>query len=168
MNLPTRSDLLDVNGRPLTLSLFLELGYSDYALYTLKECDHEYKGKVYPSIKQLYIEKADPTEYTFANTYFLGWKHWLRLCENKQIRVYIDEWREELEVKIRCQGIKDVIASAKGGSFQAAKWISDRGWKTRGAGRPSREEVDREIAFQSKIDTEYGADVVRLFSAELK
>ncbi len=154
---------LDSGGKPLTQSIFLEVGYSDQAVYTLKEEDHEYKGKLYPSLKRLYLEMADVTEYEFANTYLLGWRHWKRLCENKLLRKYIDEWREELELKMRAKGVKEAIRAAEAGGFQAAKWLSDKGWDQRGAGRPSKAEVEREKKFQARVSDEYGADVVRLF-----
>jgi len=157
-----KARLLDINGRPLTQSLFLEIGYTDYAVYTFKDQDHIWNGKVYPSIKALYLELNDPTEYVFTNQYLLGWSHWKRLLENKLIRKEIEEWREELEVKLRCSGVQNAITSAKSGSFQAAKWLADRGWDTRGAGRPSKAEVEREKQFQVTVDKEYSADIIRL------
>lgn len=161
-----REQLLDTGGRPLTQSLFLELGYSSYAVYTLKDDDYQYNGKNYPSIKRLYLELNDPTEYDFAKAYLLNWNHWKRLCENKQIRVHIEEWRDELEVKMRSKGVKQAIMSAEQGGFQAAKWLADRGWDTKGAGRPSKASVENEKAFQAKVSEEYGADVVRLFKGK--
>jgi hypothetical protein len=155
--------MLDSMNKPITQSLFLELGYTDFSVYTLKDNDYEYKGKVYPSLKRLYLEMADPTEYEFAVTYLIGWRHWKRICENKQIRVYIDEWREELEMKLRSEGVKHAMQSAKLGGFQAAKWLADRGWSNKGAGRPSKEDVEGEKKFQARMDSEYGADVLRLF-----
>jgi hypothetical protein len=161
--IPTREQMLDVMNKPLTQSLFLEIGYTDAAIYTLKEVDHEHNGKVYPSLKRLYLEMADPTEYEFATTYLLGWRHWKRLCDNKFIRTHIDEWREELEIKLRCRGVKQVLIAAETGSFQAAKWMSDRGWSNRGAGRPTAADIKGEKEFQARVESEYGADVVRLF-----
>lgn len=159
-----KTKLLDNMGKPLTQSLFLEVGYSDYAIYTWKDRDHEYNGKIYPSLKRLYIEFEDPTEYEFANTYLLGWNQWKRLCDNKIIRREIDQWREELELKLRARGIKEAIKAAESGGFQAAKWLADRGWDTRGAGRPSKEEVEKEKRIQARVNDEFGADVVRLFN----
>lgn len=155
--------MLDSMGKMRTQSLFLELGYNDEACFTLKEEDHFYEGKTYPSLKRLYLEAADPTEYKFATEHLLGWKHWQRMCENKAIRKYVDEWREELEVKLRCQAIGDAINLAKAGQFQAAKWVADRGWATRAAGRPSKAEIEHEKKVQARIDDEYGADVIRMF-----
>lgn len=162
MELPSKDKMIDTMGRPLTQSLFLELGYNDSALYTLKDDDFVYNGRELPSIKRLYLECEDPTEYEFATTYFLGWNHWLRLCENKAIRRYIDEWRCELEVKLRSRGVKAAIHQASLGSYQAAKWLADRGWDTRGAGRPSKTDVEHEKKVQAAMADEYSADIVRL------
>lgn len=163
MKLPSKEQMTDDMGRPITQSLFLEINYTELSVYTLKDDDHELNGKQYPSLKRLYLECEDPTEYEFATTYLLGWKHWLRLCENKAIRKHIDEWRDELEVKLRSQGVKEVIRAAnRPGGLQAAKWLADRGWATRGAGRPSKADVDREKAIQANITDEFTADIVRL------
>jgi hypothetical protein len=158
----------DVGGRPLTQSLFLEVNYTPNATYTLKDYDHEWEGHVYPSLKRLYLEFEDPTEYDFANTYLLGWQHWQRLVENKLTRKHIDEWREELEYKLKARAVKLMVQSAESGNYQAAKWLADRGWTTRAAGRPTKAEVDGERAAQAKIVQEYGADVHRLFAEQGK
>lgn len=159
-----KSKLVDSMGRPITQSLFLEIGYSEYAVYTLKEYDHEYKGKVYPSLKALYLKEEDPTEYVFASKYLLGWQHWKRLCENKQIAKHIEEWREELELKIRSRAVQDMmnLCASENGNFSAAKFLADRGWEKRGAGRPSKAEKERHTRIEEKITEEFDADVKRL------
>ncbi len=159
----TREQLL-VGGKPLTQSLFLEIGYGSDAVYTLKEVDYLYNDKLYPSMKRLYIEMADPTEYKFATTYLLGWKHWLRLCENKVVRKYIDEWREELEVKLRSIAAHKIMIEADKGSFQSAKWLADRGWDTRAAGRPTKLDKEKQLKIQENINAEFSGDVVRMFT----
>jgi hypothetical protein len=158
-----KSLLCDDGGKPLTQGLFLELGYGEKSVFTLKEQHYTYKDKFYPSLKQLYLEEGDPTEYSFATKYLLNWKHWMRLCDNRIIRKHIDEWRDELEVKLRCQAVGDVIKSAKNGNYQAARWLADRGWETRGAGRPTKAEVEHEKKVQAAMNDEYKEDVVRLF-----
>ena len=158
-----KSKLVDTNGKPLTQSLFLEIGYNDFAIFTLKEQDYDYNGKLYPSLKRLYLEMEDPTEYEFASTYLLGWRHWKRMNENKILAKHFDEWREELEYRMRCKGVKALLNSAKNGNFQAAKFFVDKGWDKRQAGRPSKLEMEREKAFQDRVKEEYGGDVVRLF-----
>jgi hypothetical protein len=162
METPSKDKMVDSMGRPITQSMFLEIGYTEAALYTLKDNDFEYNGKVLPSIKRLYLEIADPTEYEFAQTCLLGWNHWQRLCENKAVRKHIDEWRTELEVKLRSRGVKAAISAANGGNFQASKWLADRGWDTRGPGRPSKAEVERETKVQAAMSEEFGADIIRM------
>lgn len=159
-----KTKLRDSRGRPLTQSLFLEVGYNtEFAVYTQKDEDYEYKGKVYPSLKRLYLEHEDPTEYDFACTYLLGWEQWQRICANKVFTKMVERWREELELKIRAQAVRDIMnTSATEKGFQASKWLADRGWDKRAAGRPSKEEVDRERNMQAKIEDEYTSEVTRL------
>ena len=159
-----KSKFLDVMGRPLTQSLFLELGYSENAVYTLKEYDYPYKGKHYTSLKRLFLLEEDPTEYTFAEKHLLGWQHWKRLCENKAIAKHIEEWREELELKIRSQAVRDMMnmCASESGNYSAAKFLADRGWEKRAAGRPSKAEKDKHLRIEEKIEEEFAADVKRL------
>lgn len=160
--LPTKEQMLDSTGRPITQSLFLELQYSPLAIYTLKDQDYEYKGKVYPSIKKLYLEAEDPTEYVFANKYLLGVSHWLRICDNKMFTPHVEQWRFELEMKLRAEGVRQMIIAAKKGSQSSAKWLVDRGWSSRGAGRPSKDELERERKIQENIRSEFEDDIRRL------
>ena len=156
--------LKDGQGRPLTQSLFLEIGYEeDKAIYTFKDEDHEYKGNTYYSLKQLYLEMEDPTEYEFANKYLLGWQHWKRLKANKILAKHFAEWEEELELRLRAQGIRAAIdQAAEDKGFQAAKWLADKGWQKNSVGRPSKHDKLREERMQAKLDDEFSADVVRL------
>ena len=161
--LPTREEMIDSLGRPITQSLFLEIGYSKASAYTLKDVDHEYEGRIYPSIKRLYMEMEDPTEYKFAVKYFLGWKHWQRICANVVIREHVDEWREELEYKMLSTATGQMIEMAKSCNYQASKWMADKGWAIKGAGRPSKATLEKERKQRDDIATEYKDDVVRLF-----
>lgn len=166
MKLPyNKEQLKDSLGRPLTQSLFLEIGYNtEYAIFTFNDEDKEYNGKIYPSLKRLYLEIADPTEYRFAKTCLLGWSHWKRLKENKALRPYFDEWAEELEVMLRSEGIIAAMdmTSSEGGNFQAAKWMADRGWEKRSPGRPSKNETERERRISERINDELTDNVVRM------
>lgn len=160
--LPTKDQMVDSTGRPMTQSLFLEAQYSPYSIYTLKDEDYEYNGKLYPSIKKLYLETEDPTEYLFATKYLLGIKHWYRIYENKLMQPHIDEWRFELELKLRSKGVRQLIGAANKGSQSAAKFLVDKGWSERGAGRPSKEEMEKEKKILSNIQDEYADDFKRL------
>lgn len=162
MILIDKSRLVDSGGRPLTQGLFLEIGYGPNAVYTLKDYDHEWEGRKYPSLKKLYLAMEDVTEYEFVTTHLLNWKQWQRLIENKEVSKHITEWREELEFKLRSKAARKMIEQANGGSYQASKWLLDRGWVNRAAGRPSNEEKQRHLAQDERISSEYSADIIRL------
>lgn len=152
-------------GRPLTQSLFLEVGYNPAAVFTLKDVDHEYNGKVYPSMKRLYLETSDPTEYKFANTYLAGWDQWMRITANKALLPHVEKWRFELEVKLRSEGVLAVRRHSQSrhpSAWQASKWLADRGWDTKGAGRPSKEDAERDKRIVEDIHNEFLQDAGRL------
>jgi len=154
--------LLDTSGRPLTQSLFLEFNYNvEYSVFTFDDDDKTYKGKVYPSLKKLYLECADPTEYTFAKKYLLGWSHWKRLNENKALRKHFDEWREELEISLRSEGVQAIIEGATD-NFQAAKWLADKGWEKRTPGRPSKDELEREERIFERVADDLNGTIARM------
>lgn len=154
-------------GNYITQSLFLELSYTDTSLclYTLKENDWEYNGKVYPSIKRLYLEIADPTEYQFAKVCFEGWNHWKRMFEKTNLlKPYIEDWRAELEVKLRSDGVRGMLDSALNGNPKSAQWLADKGFVEGGkkAGRPSRKSKQDEAVFKEQVQQQYGSDLERL------
>jgi hypothetical protein len=159
-----KSKFKDSGGRPLTQALFLEIGYTDNAYYTLKEEDYKYKGSVYPSLKRLYLEHEDVTEYDFATTYLISWQHWQRLCNNKQVRKHIDEWRLELELKLRSAGLKAIIESAldEDGGFQAQKYLADKGWEKNSAGRPKKDTSEHDAKVQGLLEDDFSADIIRM------
>lgn len=155
--------MIDERGKFRTTSLFLETYYDPViSLFTYKDEDHVYQGKTFISLKKRFIEMEDPTEYEFANEYLCGWRHWQRFVENKYVRTHIDEWREELEFRLRAKATKQMHAAAASGNYQAIKWITDRGWVTRGAGRPTKAEVEREKNVAERLDNEFSADIIRL------
>lgn len=156
----------DKMGRYLTQSLFLELLYdTDAAIYTLQDREREYKGKIYPSIHQAYLEMADPTEYSFAMKYFHSWQHWLKISNAAIIKPHIEKWRDELEVMLRSQGIRKLIKTSEGNSkdsVSASRWLADRGWNKRKAGAPSKEEVIRQQKIAASIESEIEKDAKRI------
>jgi hypothetical protein len=152
----------DSMGRWATQSLFLEIGYGDSAIFTLKDEDHEHKGNKYLSLKRLYLAYEDPTEYDFATKYLGGWQHWKKLQGNKEIMKHIIEWREELELKLRSQGTRDMINLSADGNVQASKFLIEKGWDKRPAGRPSKKEQLKEQRVKEAITAEFDGDISRL------
>lgn len=77
--------------------------------YTLKDEDHA----GLPSLKRLYLEEADPTEYTFATKHLGGWEHWKKIRECEWFKPHLESWREELELKMKSEAYKKIMAEAK-------------------------------------------------------
>lgn len=159
--------MIDTKGAARTQSLFLETSYADtqYVQYTLKPRDHMYKGRLLPSIKRLYLEFGDVTEYYFAYEYFLDWDHWQQIRRNELIAKHIDGWSEEMEIRRRADGIESIVMAAtdcEKPNFQAAKYLADGGWNKKKAGRPSKEAIERETKIQAKVMDEFGSDLKRL------
>lgn len=157
------SKFKDKQGKWFTQALFLEMGYKPQAMFTLDDKDKTYEGVIYPSLKRLYLEAEDPTEYDISVSHLGGWNHWKRLRGNKLIAKHLDEWKEELNVKLTAKGVKLAVKIAsEGGTFQAAKWLADTGWEKRIAGRPSKDEVEGELKKQARDADDFSADILRV------
>lgn len=152
------------DGQYFTQSLFLETKYdTERALYTLKPKDYTFKGKLYPSIRRLYLEMEDPLEYTFACTYFDCWEHWVRITQNMAVSKHIESMREELLVKMRAKAIKSIMAQSRTDKgFAAAKWLAEQSWIQQPKGRPSKAAVQKEAKRQQAINDLLQDDAERM------
>lgn len=150
----------DEKGRYIVQGLFLEDSYNaDLAVYTFAGEDKNYKGKLFPSLKKLYLKEGDPEEYLFADKYLFDWPHWQRLCKNAVVGRHIEQWREELAHSLRAEGIATLIDLAiNDKSYQAAKWLADKGWDVKKRGRPSQEEIDGHLKKEKELEKKYSDD----------
>lgn len=139
-------------GHWLGQTLFLETckGDTSKVLYSLKDFDREYKGTKYPSIRKIFVQLEDPTEYLIATEYFGGWEHWKVLC-NTTLKNVIADWRDELEVRVRAKGLKTIRQLSEEGDRQAAKILLDKGWEKRTAGAPSKQEKENHLKQQAQV-----------------
>jgi len=132
------------NGKYKTVSLFLEHDYKpDVAIFTDKEEDLDYNGKVFPSAKRLFVGLGDPTGYMFSQEYLGGWKHWQTLLKSAVTRRYIEAWQEEVEVSLRAEAIRHVVDASKSGGqsgTSAAKWLAEKGYAPKVDGRKATKE----------------------------
>lgn len=158
----SKSDMKTEGGRLITQGLFIDFKYDEtFAQYTLDDWDKEYKGKTYPSLKKLFIQFGDVIEYDFANEYLLGWNHWQRICANKLLAEHIEVWREELTLSLMAEGVRNIAQQAET-SFQASKFLADRGWEVKKAGRPSKADKQSELDKRLRMTSEYDSDVIRM------
>lgn len=103
---------------------------NEFAIFTMDRNDRVINGKTYFSLHKLYIDIGDPTEYDFAMKVFGSWQIWERFCGNNMFSKDINNWRFELEVKIRSTAVKQIVKNSKEGikGQSAAKFLSDGGW----------------------------------------
>ena len=157
-------------GAHLLKPIFFEYDNSEhlYSVYTLKDYDHTVDGVTYPSLRKLYVEMEDPTEYEFAVKHLDGWVHWKKLTESSFFQQYLKEWREELEVRMRAKALNRIKTRATGDtkdSFAADKILLAGGWKTQSTekvGRPTKDKIKEEANKLFMESTEFDEDFKRL------
>ncbi len=87
----------------------------------------------------------------------------IRMCENKAIRKHIDEWRIELELKLRATALRSIIdMSADDKGFQAAKYIAEAAWKKNRVGRPTKDTSEMDAKIEQRLNEEFAEDALRL------
>lgn len=160
-------ELKDKQGRYRTVSLFWELRHDGLdPVYSLKDYDHEVAGKVYPSLKQIYLsyDHVVGAEYDFAMETLGSWKHWQKLNKSAHLRTYINEWKEELEIKNKANALRGMMIAAKDNDAKgvnAAKYLAEKGYESK-KGRPSKADVERETKLQAGANKDLEADMARL------
>lgn len=156
---PDKKRMKDSNGRYIVQGLFIQDKYNaKTAQYSWTEEDVTKDGVLYPSLKRLYLGWKDVKEYGFATEYLYSWSHWKRLRANAMIGRLIKEWAEELELMLESEGIMTMVDLAENDSYQAAKYLADRGWDKKGRGRPSKEEVQGHLETVAQEQAEYEGD----------
>ena len=135
--------------------------------WTLKEKDLIVGDKTYRSMKRIYLDMEDVTEYDFAMATLNSYKHWERLVESPIIRKHIDQWRKELNLKLKARAMKAIINAAtvdEKSSFQAMKYLADNEYldKKTKRGRPSKEEVSAELRRAVEINKTLKDDAERI------
>ena len=161
------SEFTDNQGRYRTKSLFIEMINKEQLaagfepMYTLKA------HPKYMDLHLMYLEEADPTEYNFALRAFGSWEHFKHMRTLSWFLVYLNQWREELEVKLRAEGVKALRKTAKtegARGISAAKFLAEKGWEPKKRGRPSQEEIERERQIQARMQEDLQDDASRLLN----
>lgn len=104
-----------------------------------------------------FLELEDPTEYKPALKLVGSWREWQRIKRDwKGFNGHIQDWKEELEVKLKSKAIEQINTLAyEERNYQASKWLAEEGYNKRaGAGRPSKSELarrDKEIADKAAV-----------------
>ncbi len=137
--------------------------------YTLALFEGQHKVYSLAELGELYVEYEDLLEYEFAEKYLDGWSHWEKLLACQPIRVHIDKWREELDIKIRSRALRHIMEEASdplNRSFvQANRYLIEKsylldGGSKKGRGRPKKIEAVNNEFDMSRIN----ADAKRILS----
>lgn len=157
------------NGVYLSKSLFLEEAQTDtraHVCYTLK--DEDYQNL--PSLRRLYLEISDPSEYRFAMTHLGGWKHFELLASQDWFLEYLNRWRRELRAKLSSEALVRIHQIASGETptaFAANKYILEALEKPteplRRVGRPLGSGPSQKTHYEPSL-ADYKADAQRLLS----
>lgn len=158
-----KSRFKNSNGTFYTQGLFYETCGVDKssAVYTLKDRDHE----GLPSLKLLYLQAKDITEYKFAQEHLGGLEHWEKLLSCGWFEDYLYIWRKELLLQLKSEALARIQNIAREGgkeSFVANRFLLqefDKQSKQPKRGRPSNSEIKKaahEIATETKqLDDDY-------------
>lgn len=164
-----RDVMKDRQGRYRTQSLFWETRSDEKGyipLFTRKGYNHTVDGITYPSLKLIYLSynHIPEYEYEFAMDVFGSWDHWYLFANDSIFRKDVKEWRQELDIKIKAEAIKAMLAASKGEDAKgvaAAKYLADKGYVQR-RGRPSKEEIERERKISAGVSKDLETDMERL------
>lgn len=163
------------SNRWITKGLFYELNYGELLMpwtnFTLKDQDHTYQGRTYTSLKKLYMETEDPTEYDFATKHLGGWDHWKMICACPWFEEHLEAWRSELQLKLQSRALKNLMFEAENNgknAYDANKFLIAKGYLPKETklpgkrGRPSKDEVKAEAQRQLELDNRIKDDMKRL------
>lgn len=137
-----KSIVTDSTGRKLTIGLFEELADGGTPPFKLSDW------------RKVYIELADPTDYKAALT-LIGWDHWQALLKCKSFVEHLEQWRAEVDTKLRSNAIEELKLQSKGAKgTAAARWLAEQGGSAtkRRVGRPASPEKQPEEHDRSNKD----------------
>lgn len=157
------------NNRYLTKAMFFETShYPESIRFTLKLHDH----KGYPSLHRLYVDMEDPTEYLFAIEYFEGWEHWKVLSSLDWFKPYLENMREELDLKLKAKNVERMKKVAEDpdhkSSVQAMRYLIEKGYIDKDEkiakkrGRPSKDEIEGNLKRMSEEELKLAEDFRRV------
>lgn len=136
-----------------------------YVLYTLKSDDYQPEGydQKLPSLRRLYLEEDDLTEFFVAEKYFDGQPHWKRLTSQEWFMKELAPLRDELQTKHQAQYLRSLRDDALKGDKVTARYLLDRVEKSdQKAGRPTKAKIKQEAEKIVRESVDIKDDFLRL------
>ena len=101
------------------------------------------------------------TEYQFAIEVIGSYDKWKKLAKTAKMKTPVANWREELEVKLRSEAIRETIIKSKVETgFAATRWIAEAGWKNKD--RKTIIQKKQQEAIEKKIEHTVEDDLTRM------
>lgn len=74
-----------------------------------------------------FLKTNDPTGYIFAEMWLEdGYRKWKTFVNSYGVKEEVKEWQDTLAIKLQAAAITRIAEQRE--SFQALKWLADRGW----------------------------------------
>lgn len=158
--------------KPLFFEQIKEAADAHLSMYTMKDYDHtitvEGKEVTLPSIKRLFVEMEDTTEYLFANEYFDNFQHWKKIKSTTWFAPLYEEMKEELVLKLQARALKKIrdLEDHPDKGWMVNKYLLEEGYRDKKdtRGRPSKakikEEADKLLLDKEEVNEDYS----RLFN----
>lgn len=115
--------------------------------------------------RKRFVSTLDPTEYAGAIELLGSWEEWLRFKRNWPSfqKLHLDDWMEEIEIKIKSMAIRALIMQSQGDSgASAAKFLVEAKHHEKKVGRPSKEIIERQLRIDTAAHKEVANDLERI------
>ena len=115
--------------------------------------------------KAVFIETMDPTEYEGALALGFSWTQWKHFKKiAPKFNSMVVEWVDEIEVRARSKGIKQMINRAStDNSAAAARYIADGSWTGKHGNSTEKKTQDKKLT--KRINEEARDDIRRVEEA---
>ncbi len=109
--------------------------------------------------RKVFIEMEDPTEYRPAIFLVADWLVWRNFKRDWPLfRREVEQWKEEVDMKLRSKAIQSIITSAKEGSVQASTYLANAKYITK-KGRKTKEDKAKEDRIKATIQREMDSEL---------
>lgn len=160
----------------LTISLFADMhlyvrGFTpemeEAAPFWLNE---NRKGDSRLVLREKFLELEDPTGYEVSMFFFGCYDQWEAMLQNcRWFRRSVDEWKEELAIKLKARALRkiaEISQSESSQAFQAAKFLAKEEYKEKPkAGRPSKTQIQGELTKAVELAQADNEDLQRILEA---
>jgi hypothetical protein len=115
--------------------------------------------------KTVFVDTLDPTEYEGALALGFTWEQWKHFkALAPKFAAKVAEWVDEIEVRARSKGIKQMISRAgTDNSSAAARYLADGAWTGKHGNSTEKKQQDKKLT--KKINAEARDEIRRVEEA---